>query len=359
MDSRTRRSWVEVDLAALRRNAAQIAQRSGRPLIPMIKADAYGLGAVEVAKALAGPDTWGFGVATVVEAEELRAAGIEGRILVFSPLLAWDFPAVRAARVTPTLGSPDLIRQWGESGGGPWHLAIDTGMHRAGIEWHRIGEVVDLARALPPEGAFTHFHSADANDDSMAVQQERFREALAVLPSRPPVVHAENSPGAQRQGPSPWDVVRPGVFLYGVGGGPGSALIPEPVAHVRARVVECHDVAAGEGVSYGATWRPAADARVATLALGYADGYRRHFSSIGEVILNGRRARVVGRVTMDMTMIDVTGIPCAPGDTATLLGRAGDDHLDINVVAGQAGLLTYEVLVGLKLRMPHVYLPAT
>jgi alanine racemase len=358
MDSRTRRSWLEVDLAALRRNARQIAQRSGRPLIPMIKADAYGMGAVAVAHALAAADVWAFGVATLTEAAELRGAGVSTRILVFSPLLPHDIPEVRTLGVTPTLGSPEMIGAWIASGRGAWHLAIDTGMHRAGIEWHRTSVIARLAAECPPEGAFTHFHSADLNDGSLDLQQQRFRHAVEALPSRPSVLHAENSPGVERQGPSPWDVVRPGVFLYGVGGGEGSQLNPEPVAHLRARVVEIHEVPAGEGVSYGATWRAARPSRVATLAIGYADGYRRHFSSRGTALLKGTRVPVVGRVTMDMTMIDITAVDAAPGDVATLLGRAGDDHLDINVVAEEAGLLTYELLVGLKLRVPRIHLPA-
>ncbi|MBL8958977.1 MAG: alanine racemase [Gemmatimonadetes bacterium] len=358
MDSRTSRAWVEVDLDAVRRNARTIARQSGRPLIPMVKADAYGHGAVAVARALVPDNPWGFGVATVAEAGELRAAGVTGRILIFSPLLPWDFAAVREVGATPTLGAPASIDAWIATGGGPWHLAIDTGMHRAGIEWHRIGAIAEQVRRHPPEGAFTHFHSADANDGSMAVQQDRFRAALAALPGRPSVLHAENSPGVERQGPSPWDVVRPGVFLYGVGGASGSVLQPEPVAHLRARVVDLHEVPAGEGVSYGATWKAERSSRIATLPVGYADGYRRAFSSRGTVLLNGRRAPVVGRVTMDMTMVDVTDVPCALGDVATLLGRAGDDHLDINVIAEEVGLLSYELLVGLKLRVPRIYLGA-
>lgn len=354
-----RRAWVEVDLDALVRNATAVLQRSSKPLLPMVKADAYGLGAVEVCRALDALDPWAFGVALLAEAEELRRAGVERRILVFSPLLDADYAETRRLRVTPTLGSPRAIRAWVERGGGPWHLAIDTGMHRAGIEWWRVSEVADLVRAHPPEGAFTHFHSADVTPTSIAEQQRRFREGLAALPARPAVLHAENSPAVERQSPSPWDLVRPGVFLYGAGGGPGSAMVPEPVAHVRARVVDTHEVRTGESVSYGATWRAPRASRVATLAIGYADGYRRAFSSRGEAILNGRRVPVVGRVTMDLTMVDVTGVPCELGDVATLLGRSGDDHLDLNRVADAVDLLSYELLVGLRLRLPRIYRRST
>jgi alanine racemase len=313
---------------------------------------------VEVCRALRRVDPWAFGVATIAEAAHLREHGIDERILIFTPLLGDEFEDARRLGVTPTLGSPEAIQRWTRGGAEPWHLAIDTGMHRAGIEWWRVSEVEGEARRAPPEGACTHFHSADAAPSSIDIQQQRFREALAMLPARPAIVHAENSPASERQSPSPWDLVRPGVFLYGVGGGPGSSLVPEPVAHFRARVVEIHDVRAGESVSYGATWRASAGRRVATIAAGYADGYRRNFSNRGHVLLRGQRSPVVGRVTMDMTMVDVTDVACDVGDVATLLGTSGDDHLDINRIAPDVDLLSYELLVGLALRVPRIHLGA-
>ncbi|MHB8839451.1 MAG: alanine racemase, partial [Gemmatimonadaceae bacterium] len=137
----TTRAWVDVDLGALVRNGQALQRHAGVPLVPMVKADAYGLGAVPCARALEQLDPHGFGVATVHEVEELRAAGIERPIYVFSPLLPDDFAAARAARAVVTLGDPAAIAAWGESGGGVWHLAIETGMHRAGIRWDQIGEV--------------------------------------------------------------------------------------------------------------------------------------------------------------------------------------------------------------------------
>lgn len=350
-----RRAWVDVDLGALRRNALTLAQHSGVPLLPMIKADAYGLGAVAIARTLAPLGVWGFGVACVAEGEELRDAGIDSPLLVFSPLLPDDFADARRLGLTPTLGDPQSIASWIDNGGGAWHLAIDTGMCRAGVPWFRIADVVDLVRRAPPEGAFTHFHSAERNDGTVRAQQERFRAAIAALPERPRLLHAENSPGMERQAPSPWDLARPGVFLYGVGGEVGSPLHPEPVAHLRARVVELRDVPDGEGVSYGATWRAEGERRVATVAAGYADGYRRALGNCGTALVCGRRVAVAGMVTMDMTMLDVTGVPCAVGDVATLLGRDGDELLDVQDVARTAEMSPYELLVGLKLRAPRVY----
>jgi len=338
------------------RNGAALARYAGVPLVPMVKADAYGLGAVACARALESLDPHGFGVATVAEAAELRAAGIARRIYVFSPLLPADFAGARAAGVVPTLGDPAAIAAWIASGGGTWHLAIETGMNRAGVCWRDIGAVANLVREHPPEGAFTHFHSAERNDGSWEQQAARFREALAALPVQPRLLHAQNSAGIVRCTPSPWSFVRPGVFLYGVGSGDGAAIEPEPVVSVRARVLELHDLQDGDTVSYTGAWRSVGRRRVATLGIGYADGYRRALGGRGPVLLNGRRTTVAGVVTMDMTMIDVTDVACAPGDVATLVGRDGGELITVEDVATVADFMSpYEVLTGLRQRLPRLY----
>ena len=351
-----RRAWVEVDLGALKRNAAMLAQRARVPLLPMVKADAYGLGAEAVVGALETLSPWGYGVATVVEGAHLRSLGITRPILVFTPLLVEEFEEARGLRLTPTLGDVERIRAWNSSGGGAWHLAIDTGMNRAGMPWQRVSAHVSVIEASAPEGAFTHFHSADANDGSLEAQQQRFEESIAVLRPRPRYLHAENSPAIERQEPSPWDLVRPGVALYGVGGTPGSAVQPTAVASLHARIVELRGISAGDTVSYGATWRADSPRRIATVAAGYADGVRRSLSNRGAALVNGERVPIAGIVTMDMTMLDVTGIDCAVGDIATFLGRQGTRELAIADVAASGELSAYEVLVGLGLRAPRVYL---
>ena len=353
------RAWVEVDLGALRRNGAALAARARIPLLAVIKADGYGLGAVPVAGALEPLDPWGFGVATVPEGIELRDAGVSRPILVLSPVLPAEYPAMRGAGLRPSLGSASAIADWARTGGGPWHLSIDTGMNRAGISWSEVGGLDEMLRQVAPEGAYTHFHSADLNDDSTGEQMRRFRCALDALPSRPRYLHAENSPAIERGTSSSWDLARPGVFLYGVGGGEGATMSPEPVAHLRARVIDLRTVSDGETVSYGATWRARGTRRIATLGIGYADGYRRALSNRGTVLLNGQRVPVAGIVTMDMTMVDVTDVHCEIGDVATLIGRDGDDVLTIDDVATTAQVLSYELLVGLKLRVPRVYVNAT
>ncbi len=355
------RAWVEIDLGALVRNAFKIAAAARVPLLPMIKADAYGLGAVAVARALETATPWGYGVGTIEEGEELRAAGITRPILVLTPVLPETFAAAREAQLRPALGDREAIARWAPSGA-PWHLSIDTGMNRAGVHWRHVAALRDLLAVHPPEGAFTHFHSA-LRRDVVTLQTERFRTAIATLPSRPALLHAESSAAIEHNGgPSSWDLVRPGVFLYGVGTLGG--LHPEPVVAVRARVVEVRELTEGETVSYGGLYPPAGETpaswprRIATLPLGYADGYRRALGNHAVALVHGTRVRVAGAVTMDMTMLDVTDVPCAVGDVATLIGADGADQLTIQDVAhfGHPSQLSpYELLTGLHSRLPRVY----
>jgi alanine racemase len=353
IDDRDRsRAWVEIDLGALARNAAAMARAAGVPLLPMVKADAYGLGALAVVDALLPLSPWGFGVATVREGEELRSAGVTQPIVHFTPVLPTQYASLRALRVTPVLGSAEAIATWIESGGGTWHLGVDTGMSRAGVPWREVASVAPLCERHPPEGAATHFHSAELGDGTRDEQERRFAAAVATLPARPRLLHAENSPAIAHRHPSRWDLARPGVFLYGVGTG---GLEPDPVVTLRARIVEVRRLEPGDTVSYDATWRAGAEARIATASLGYADGYRRAFSNTGAALIDGRAVPVVGNVTMDMTMLDVSGVPCAPGDVATFIGRDGDALFTVADVAARGALSPYELLTGLRARMPRMY----
>jgi alanine racemase len=215
--------------------------------------------------------------------------------------------------------------------------------------------VSDAVAAFPPEAAFTHFHSADRDAASRDVQARRFTDAVGKLPVRPAMVHAENSAAVEHAGPSTWSVVRPGVFLYGVGSGHAPLVAPEPVVSVRARIVDLRTIAPGETVSYGGTFRAAGTRRIATIAIGYADGYRRSVSNRAHALLHGTRVPVVGLVTMDMTMLDVTDAPCAIGDIVTLIGADGPEHIDVNEIASLAELSPYEILTGLRGRLPRRY----
>lgn len=349
------RAWVEVDLGALVRNARALEARARKRLLPMIKGDAYGLGAIPVARALEAIDPVGFGVSSIAEGEELRQGGITRPVLIFTPTLESDLARMLAAGLTPTLASSEGILRWKALGGGDWHLAIDTGMHRAGIPWDAVGSLADALRAAPPAGAFTHFHSAELDNGTLEVQEGRFRSALDALPARPRILHTENSAAMVRRSSSPWEWTRPGVFLYGVGSGRSAAIQPEPVVHLRAQLLEVRDVAAGEGVSYDATWVAPAPRRVATVSVGYADGYRRQLGNCGRAVVGAQLAPVVGIVTMDMLMVDVTGIECAPGQVVTLLGAEGDQLITAESAAEAAGLSPYELLTGLRQRLVRTY----
>jgi alanine racemase len=346
------RAWVEVDLAALRRNGAAVAGRAGVPLLPMVKADGYGLGAVHVALALEDLAPWGYGVATVTEGEELRRGGITRPIVVFTPILRMEIDAMRRADLTPALGDPAVIESWARTGR-DWHLQIDTGMSRAGLRWDRMDWYREILARTRPAGVFTHFHSADLDDGSREVQEARFEEAIESLPERPALVHAENGPAVESHAPSRWTLCRPGLFLYGVASRAGGPLVPESVAAIRARIVEIRTLSEGDTVSYGATWRAPGVRRIATVPVGYADGYRRAFGNRGVALLGGRRVPVVGRVTMDMTMLDVTDTDAALGDVVTLLGRDGEDIVTVGDLAALGDLSPYELLTGLRTRLPR------
>ena len=349
------RARVEIDLGALQRNGAAVARRAGVRILPMIKADAYGLGVAAALRALEPLEPWGFGVATVSEGEELRALGVTRPILIFTPLLESELLRVRSSRLTPTLGYPHEIEAWRRAGGGNWHLAIDTGMSRAGIPWREIGDVLQLVQLAPPEGAFTHFHSAELGDGTVEMQEKRFLEAISRLPSRPPLLHTDNSAAIARRGRSDWDLVRPGIFLYGVGSGSSAAMQPEPVVNLRAPIVEIRNLEAGDTVSYDATLKVTRPARIATLASGYADGYPRSLSGVGTVLVGGTIAPVAGIVTMDMTMVDVTTVRCEVGDIVTLIGRSEGTVLTVERVADDAGMSPYELLTGLRSRVERTY----
>jgi alanine racemase len=228
-------------------------------------------------------------------------------------------------------------------------------MSRAGLRWDRMSWHRDILAATRPTGVFTHFHSADLDDGSREQQEARFDQALAEMPERPALVHAENGPAVEASAPSRWSLVRPGIFLYGVSSQQDGPLVPEPVAAVRARIVEIRTLSEGDTVSYGATWRAPGPRRIATVPLGYADGYRRSLGNRGVALLGGRRVQVAGRVTMDMTMLDVTDTDAALGDVVTLLGRDGDDVITVAELAELGELSPYELLTGLRTRLPRIH----
>jgi alanine racemase len=352
------RAWIDVDLGALVENASTVARAAGTRLLPVVKANAYGLGAVTVSRALEQLEPWGYGVATIEEGAELRAAGITRPILVFMPTRAQLFDQYDLHQLTPALGDGGSILEWITRGERAFHVEIDTGMGRAGVRWDEVDELGEAVDTPAFEGCYTHLHSADRDDGSAERQLERFLAAVERLPRRPAMLHVANSAAALRGKGFAFDLVRPGVFLFG--GSLGAALEqppPQPVVSVRARVLSVRRVRKGESVSYNASWVAPRDTVIATLGIGYADGIRRDVGVRGEaqVLLRGKRCPIVGFVQMDMTLVETGAIEVQAGDIATIVGEEAKQRITLNEFAAWSDELPHEFLAGLGQRLPRVY----
>jgi len=349
------RAWVDVDLSALVDNARKVAAVSGSRLLPMIKANGYGLGAVPVARALEAVDPWGFGVASLDEAEVLRQAGIDRPLLLATPLIPPWIPRCLELDLRPSIGDPRALDAWLAQSLRPFHLEIDTGMSRGGVRWNdaaALEQIRNAVRSAPGwEGVYTHFLDAEANAEVTALQWSRFQESLAGLPRRPPFVHAANSAAALQGARYAGDLVRPGIFIYG---GAAGAATPRPVAALRGRVVALRTIEKGDSVGYGGAWRTDKAARIATLAVGYADGFPRSargsLPGLREIEINGRVVPLVGRVTMDMCMTLVEQ-SVQIGDVGTVYGGV----VSLDRQAELAGTISYELLIRIGTRVPRCY----
>jgi alanine racemase len=376
MSHRLDRAWVEISGAAVRRNlrTIQASVASGVAMIPMVKRDAYGLGVAPAVAALEPEGPAAFGVATVAEGEELRSLGVGRPVVVFAPVSAGAVGRAVEADLTLSLSDLATLERVREEAGrrrrtAGIHVEVDTGMGRAGFPWQRAREwgpqVAALAGGDPVrwDGCFTHFHSADegkgtGGPESLALQADRFRRAVDALALPPDVLlHLGNSAAALRRPDLVGGAVRPGIFLFG--GRAGKDLVPpEPVVSLRARVALVREVPPGATVGYGATHQASGVERWATLPIGYGDGLRRALSNRGYALVKGRRAPIVGRISMDMTVVDITGISgVRPGDVATLLGEDGDERITVEEMAMQADTINYEILTGLTPRLPRVWNP--
>jgi alanine racemase len=350
------RAWVEVNLAAVVENARTVARVAGTRLLPIVKANAYGLGAVAVSRALEQVDPWGYGVATLEEGAELRAAGIARPVLVCTPAQPDQFATLHRLDLTPAIGDAQTLAAWLAHGDRPCHLEIDTGMGRAGVRWDAIDDVKAGPGADRISGCFTQLHSSERDDGTAERQLERFLEAVGRLPRRPPLLHVANSGAAMRGARFALDAVRPGVYLYG--GTPGGSLEPgAAVVSLRARVVSVRRVRAGDSVSYNATWQAPRDTVVATLGIGYGDGLRRSagFSGKTTVLLNGARCPIIGLVMMDYTIVETGETPVRVGDVATLIGEAEGGRTTLEQFASWSDCMQREFLTGLGSRLPRIY----
>ncbi len=369
-----RPTWIEIDLSAIADNTRHVAGLVGPDVrvLVSLKADAYGHGALRVARtALRNGASW-LGVATVSEAEPLRDGGIEAPILVFGYTAPWQAREAVRLDLRATVYSLETARALSRAAGDLGrvmrvHVKVDTGMARLGLRAEEVANVVrfveELGRlpGIVVEGIFTHFATADSADRSYAEKQlARFHDVVSALTERglrPPIIHAANSAAMLAFPEARFDMVRPGVAIYGIH--PSEEVrLPDgfrPALAFKTQVAQVKEVPAGEGVSYGATYVTERPTRVAVLPVGYADGFRRAPANWGEVLVRGRRAPLIGRVCMDQCMIDVTDIPeVRAGDEAVLIGRQGDDALTAEEVAARLGTIAYEVVAELLARVPRL-----
>lgn len=349
------RAWIEIDCAALRHNVKTLRKRlpPGCALMPAVKANAYGHGAVEVARECQSMGINAFCVASLEEGMELRQHGVEGEILI----LGWTDPRqarlLHEYRLTQTVFSPDYARELDRQGKPICvHIKIDTGMHRLGIPWDRPDELAPVfsCQNLRVVGAFTHLC-----EDGMAPEQgRRFDQALAWLKERGcavPKVHLLASEGLLRHPELGGDYARTGIALYGIGS-------PElrPVLSLKARVSQVREIPAGESAGYGLRFTARRPSRIAVLTIGYGDGLPRNLScGAGSVLLHGRKAPIAGMICMDQTLVDVTDIPGASfQDTAVLIGKSGGEEISAADLAAQAGSIPNEILSRLGQRLGRV-----
>jgi alanine racemase len=385
-DKLLRPTWAEIDCAAMRRNYGRLRKLAGRrKVMAVVKADAYGHGAAVSAKLFdqCGAD-W-FGVATVEEAIELRSAGIRKPILLLGGLYMSDPAALIEHQLTPSVSSTarlDTYAGCARRYGKPidFHLKIDTGMGRLGMpaellesfaahlrELNR--EARSAWRALRLTGFFTHLASAE---DMVATQTDEqltlFKQALTRLRAlgvRPEWIHVSNSAALLRGARIAENLVRIGALLYGyclpLVIAPGARVQPlpvfEPVLSFKTRVVFLKDQPVGAPLGYGASYYTRRPSRIATLPVGYADGLNRALSNRGRMLVRGRYARIVGNISMDLTLIDVTDIPhVSVGDEVTMIGKAGSCSITAAEVARELGTIPYEILCSIGKRVPRFYL---
>lgn len=372
-------AWVEIDQGALRRNTRAFKNLLGygKRLCCVVKADAYGHGAVQCAKIMHATGADMFAVATVSEGVQLREGGIKSPILVLNepPIDACD--TLLEYQIMPSVYSSEFALAYGERAVemgcvGKYHMAIETGMNRIGVHFTDVLEFrreIDFHRGIECDGVFTHFATADDPDGwDYRLQCTRFSEAVAAMKDAGfecGIVHCSNTPASMLDHSMQFDMIRAGIGLYGLQPCEKSApIMPlEPVMSVRARVTRTIHPAMGEGVGYGFTFRvPRARVQVCTIPVGYADGLSRTLSNKMDVLYRGQRIRQVGNICMDQCMVAIQQTPARQmpeaevGDLITIVGKDGDAVISMDEMARLRGTINYEVACGFGMRLEKVYI---
>ncbi|UCH85031.1 MAG: alanine racemase [Candidatus Latescibacterota bacterium] len=364
-------TWVEVNLDTLNENL-EVIRRAIAPdveILLTIKADAYGHGAVQVAQTSDERVDW-FGVATLDEAFELRKAEISKRILILSPVLEKEIPSAVDNDIAVTVSSRDFALAVSDYANryhrsAEVHIEVDTGMGRTGFLPDEAETLVLDVAGLPGVrvgGLFTHFPESDTDPGFTRDQTRHFARLVRRVRAAGldvPLIHSANSAAISAVPESHLQLVRPGLVAYGhQSGGLTTALTVRPVMSWKSRLVQVRRVPKGRTISYGRTFTTARDTVMGVVPVGYGHGYPFRLSNRGEMIVAGKRVPVLGRVTMDMTMVDLTGIAPAPkpGDEVVLMGEARGETVSVDELARWAGSISYEILCGISKRVPRIYL---
>lgn len=361
-----------IDLRALDHNFQEVRRRAeGRKVLAVVKAQAYGHGALQVSRRLLDLGADMLGVALVEEGKELRDAGIDAPILVMGSMFPEQAAAAVSLGLTPAIFTLSLARALSEAARAQRtrvavHVKIDTGMGRIGAPPEEAPQLIaemEKLEGIEVQGLMTHFADADLRDKQFASKQmERFESLIKELDARGidiPVRHAANSAAVLDFRRALFTMVRPGLMLYGYNPletGTEAADL-QPALSLVTRIAFLKKVPAGIPISYGRTFTTERESIIATLPIGYADGYSRSLSNKGEALVRGGRARIAGRVCMDMCMIDVTDIPgVREGDEVVLIGSQGNERITADDIAAKTGTIAYEVLCGISSRVPRIYL---
>jgi alanine racemase len=363
-------TYVKINLDAIAGNFAAVQKKAGVPVMAVVKADAYGHGAVQVARILQGKCAF-FGVSSMVEALELRRAGLREPILILGKTPASAFFDAIRENIRPTIFCYEDALALSEAAvkldkNAPFHFAVDTGMGRIGFQ--PTAEDADLCAkiaslpGLVAEGLFSHFATADCADLSRAREQAKlFDDFDAMLKARGvkiPIRHLDNSAGIMNF-PCRYEMVRSGIVTYGMY--PSDEVDPKlltltPALEWVSRVTHIKTLPAGCPISYGGTYVTTGPTTIATIPVGYADGYRRNLSGRFHVLIHGKKAPILGRICMDQMMVDVTGIEdVAIGNKVVLIGTFGDERITTEEIAEAAGSFNYELLCGISRRVPRYY----
>ncbi len=375
----TERTYVTIDLEAFRGNVRNIyawmnrTHNAAARLVAVIKTDGYGHGAVRLAEELEQCSyVWGYAVATIEEAVELREAGLKKRILILGYVFPDAYESLIRYEITPTVFDMESAKQLAEAAGKqqkniPIHIKVDTGMSRIGLpvtkEGMETAKRIAALDFLTVEGIFTHLARADERDHAPAQRQiDSFRSFCQELEKEgvaAPLKHCENSAGILEFAAAGMDLMRAGIILYGLT--PSDEVSADmiklwPVLNWKSTVVYVKTLPAGVPVSYGGTYITSGETVVATIPVGYGDGYPRLLSNQGYVLIHGKRAPIIGRVCMDQFMVDVTGIAgVSRGDTVTLIGRDQEEEIRMEELAKLCGTINYEIACNINKRVPRIY----